>query len=93
MTPVWVVAFGPYNGRRHLSRMVIVPPSAASVATELIVFNESHKLGASPTGVSTGFAPVRTIPIAAGTVIYVVWYVSGGNAPEVTLHMDQDAWL
>jgi hypothetical protein len=87
---VWVCRFGPYNRKRYLTRMVIVPPSAALVSTMLIVFNENRKIGVSPTGTSTGFAPKDPEPITAGTVLNVVWFVNGGTPPEVTISTRED---
>jgi len=87
---VWVCTFGPYSRKRYLTRLVIVPPSAASLQTMLIVFNESRKIGVAPSGLSTGFAPTVPEPITAGTTVSVVWYVSTGTAPEVTMSMIED---
>lgn len=89
---VWVATFGPYNRPRLFSRMVIVPPSAALVTTQLVIFNEVHRLANAPTGIATGFTPVRMIPIVSGTATFVVWNVGTGNAPEATLFMEQDQY-
>lgn len=87
---IWVATFGPYNRNRGLSRLVIIPPSDATVSTDLLVFNEQHKIAKAPTGIATGFAPIRVIPLSAGTSTFVVWNVGTGNAPEVTLYTEQD---
>jgi hypothetical protein len=87
---VWVASFGPYNRLRALSRLVIIPPSDATVTTELLIFNEQHKLANAPTGIATGFAPLRMLPLTAGTSTFVVWNLATGNAPEVTMFMEQE---
>lgn len=87
---VWVCTFGPYPRKRFLTRLVILPPSAALLQTRLVVFNEVRKIGVAPSGLSTGFAPSVPEPITAGTTVSVVWYVSTGTAPEVTMSMVEE---
>lgn len=89
---VWVCTFGPYTRKRLLTRLVIIPPSAASLQTKLIVFNENRKIGVAPSGVSTGFAPTVPELISAGTTVQVVWFVATGTAPEVTMSMIEESY-
>lgn len=87
---VWVATFGPYNRARALSRVVIIPPSDATVTTELLIFNEQHKLANAPTGIATGFSPTRVLPLTAGTATFIVWNVGTGTPPEVTMYTEQE---
>jgi hypothetical protein len=89
---VWVINFGPYNQKRYVSRLVLVPPSVAVGTTALTLFNEQQKVSIAPSGTATGFTPNRVIPVQAGTSLTIVWFCNGGNSPEATLYTEQEAF-
>lgn len=89
---VWVIQFGPYQTKRDLNRIAIIPPSAAAGSTRLSLFLETTLIANAPSGIATNFAPIRVIPFPAGTSLFLVWFINGGTPPEATLFSDQE-WL
>lgn len=87
---VWVCQFGPYQQRRSLDRIAIVPPGGITPGDQLSLFRETTMVSNSPAGNATNFVPVRLIGFPAGTSLFLVWFYNGGSAPEATMFSETE---